>query len=470
MFCCSSTKALAFDSDISREVKEPDSEFEVTLADREIQARKFDAAIAKADNLFKESMFREAGEIYFKIYKLKEFKDKNLEGKIYQIPVLTSEQFELNQLAIKAFEKQYFNINDKNKPILLNDKPGFKIKLWMEALRQKYVERNAEIIANLLSNSSKGFSFGESDVKSRTYIPLGYKFNCLVKELSHESGIATYEGQPYLQKQWIEDRYILSKISLEFKEDNKKACYISAVFDGHGGRHCSIFMSHNLIEVLAKNLKNVSISANDEIYNALNKTFVELEQMWLLQDKQDCGSTCCFMLVIDNVLWIKNIGDSRAVLINDGLPKQLTQDAKPKNSKFRSEAEDRGGIFLVYDDDATVRLDGRTNMTKALGNFAKVTIKNGITSIIKIPGLSVEGQIMKVDMADYSGDLHIILATDGLWDFVSTEEAAKILNDGLKNKKDLEDISKILVETAYEYGSLDDVTVLVVKPSRDIKV
>ncbi|KAK9866011.1 hypothetical protein WJX84_011950 [Apatococcus fuscideae] len=56
----------------------------------------------------------------------------------------------------------------------------------------------------------------------------------------------------------------------------------------------------------------------------------------------------------------------------------------------------------------------------------------------------------------------LILATDGLWDVLSSKEAVKIARDAFQKQRSPEDIAGLLTERAYRKYSSDNVAVVVV--------
>lgn len=75
-----------------------------------------------------------------------------------------------------------------------------------------------------------------------------------------------------------------------------------------------------------KVLKNVEAS--------LKETFKEVERRFLEQARthtpvDKSGSCALIAVVVDDTVYVCNLGDSRAVLIDQGRHVQLTQDHKP---------------------------------------------------------------------------------------------------------------------------------------------
>ncbi|CAA2961300.1 probable phosphatase 2C 34 [Olea europaea subsp. europaea] len=158
------------------------------------------------------------------------------------------------------------------------------------------------------------------------------------------------------------------------------------------------------------------------------------------------GTTALTVVRQGNLMIVANVGDSRAVLAttsDDGrlVPVQLTVDLKP-NLPHESEriTQSRGRIFSCPDEPGVCRvwmpneqaLDGPgLAMSRAFGDY-----------YIKDFGLISEPEITKRNIT--SKDQFAILATDGVWDVISNQEAIDIVS----SKPEREEATKRLVECA----------------------
>jgi serine/threonine protein phosphatase PrpC len=134
---------------------------------------------------------------------------------------------------------------------------------------------------------------------------------------------------------------------------------------------------------------------------------------------------------------VAHVGDSRAYLIHQGVPEQLTVDHTQVGEMMR--------IGLLTPEQAANH-PARSVLTKCMGNA---------------PGITVELSRRRV----FSGDI-LVLCSDGLWSLVSKDEMAKRLVPlGLRGEVDpaeVSDASWELVERAVARGAPDNVTLIVV--------
>ena len=111
-----------------------------------------------------------------------------------------------------------------------------------------------------------------------------------------------------------------------------KASYF-AVFDGHGGNRCADFLRDNLLKLICNN----DYFPNN-IPKAIKTGFADADQIFLEDTIKDgnelvdnSGSCGLILLVVDNILYIGNVGDSRCLisLKNGNIQKDVTRDHKP---------------------------------------------------------------------------------------------------------------------------------------------
>lgn len=186
-----------------------------------------------------------------------------------------------------------------------------------------------------------------------------------------------------------------------------KDIHVYGCFDGHGGDGCSTFMAQNLISQLGHfwSQADFKLSALDD---ALKKTFTMLNARFLdsyLED--DSGSTACVCVIAGGHLVVANAGDCRAVLSRSGKSFQCSNDhtAAVKSESDRIVAH---GGHILADAKGTLRVAGKIQVTRALGD----------RKFIKY-GLSAEPEITKFQLTE--DDEYLLIATDGVWDFVSNE-------------------------------------------------
>jgi len=237
-----------------------------------------------------------------------------------------------------------------------------------------------------------------------------------------------------------------------------------AVFDGHGGSRCSTFVKENLFKFVTKNFPNEPVEKFDaELKKSLTKAFKETDEAFLTKASQETpswrdGSTATSVLVLNNVLYISNIGDSKTILVRrtceDGKPGgilPLTKDHSPLDFKERQRIQKAGGF--VRDG----RVQGVLEVSRALGDakFKKF--------------VPCTPDITKCTLTE--NDQYLLLACDGLWKGFSIQDAVSYIN-GILNDSTIEDEDQryekacgSVASEAIRRGSSDNVTVVLVRIS-----
>ena len=220
----------------------------------------------------------------------------------------------------------------------------------------------------------------------------------------------------------------LNEDYLGYFQDKYKRFYVIA--DGMGGHNAGEVASKIAVDTIidyinsvkdiedgSEVLRNAIALANESIYK-LSQGNGELSGM---------GTTITIGLIVDNCLFVANVGDSSLYVIKeDGITK-ITKD-----HSLVQQLIDSGSITEKED-----KLHPNKNIiTRALGTYA-----------------IVEVDTFKVDL---QGVIKIIMCTDGLTNEVNTSEMYDIV---LKNDNDVS--CKKLVELSKQKGGRDNISVIV---------
>lgn len=178
-------------------------------------------------------------------------------------------------------------------------------------------------------------------------------------------GCNTYNGKIKIKNEdTIKHIYNVEKTYVINDKTYKTHISYFGIFDGHGGDNCSIYLKNQLDKILF-NLPmfpyNIIESVREMFRNAEDTFKQSAIQGSTLVDKS--GSCALISLIINNILYAINLGDSRALYSKDGGKEyyQLTRDHKPNDSKEKARIEAAGG--QVY------------YANKAIINGVEVTLK-----------------------------------------------------------------------------------------------
>ncbi len=263
-----------------------------------------------------------------------------------------------------------------------------------------------------------------------------------------EVGIAHLQGK----RDYQEDRHIAGKFNINI-QGRLEEVKLAGICDGHGGDVCSSFVAKNLQRKLAELLPAYLEKYKEQgeevaIFNALKIAFVDLHDEYSTKF-QGAGTTVCSLMSFHGHLWIANVGDSRAVLCQNGKVLDLTEDASIAVPRYRKAIEKRGGLIL----EGMNRwgLEG-IEPARVIGDAKN----RGVDPRPKITDLTQEEIQMIVDQ---KGEAELVIACDGLWDVASSKQVATTLH---RHKGQLSDKAEFLVKKAFASGSGDNISAEVI--------
>uniref|UniRef100_A0A146KPM3 protein-serine/threonine phosphatase n=1 Tax=Lygus hesperus TaxID=30085 RepID=A0A146KPM3_LYGHE len=163
----------------------------------------------------------------------------------------------------------------------------------------------------------------------------------------------------------------------------------------------------------------------------------------------DSGCTAVVALVTKDKLFVANAGDSRAVLSRNGTAVDLSVDHKPEDAIELKRIQNAGG--KVTNDG---RVNGGLNLSRALGDhFYKrsADLDAREQMITALPDVVVE-------TLDRSTDEFIVLACDGIWNSMSSQEVVDFVRPLVQNGETLSSICEKLFEACLAPDTLGDGT------------
>ncbi|XP_021775285.1 probable protein phosphatase 2C 32 [Chenopodium quinoa] len=210
-----------------------------------------------------------------------------------------------------------------------------------------------------------------------------------------------------------------------------------AVVDGHGGQAAADYVADNL----GKNILNALENLKEED-QAIHDGYLETDRGFLSKGVSS-GACAASVLIRNGELHASNVGDCGVVLSKRGLATKLTNDHHLSREDERFRIENTGGF--VHSCNGIWRLQGTLAVSRAIGDLH---LKEWIIS---------EPEIQKVPLT--SDCDFIIMASDGLWDKVSEQEAVDIVS---REEDNAMESCKKLVDVSFSRGNKDDITVIVI--------
>jgi protein phosphatase 2C family protein 2/3 len=230
-----------------------------------------------------------------------------------------------------------------------------------------------------------------------------------------------------------------------------------AVFDGHGSGRVSKHASVGLWKHLTDNEKYI----NGNFKEALEESFLSFDrEVSESYNAQLAGTTAVCVLIVDNVIYCANIGDSRAVASINCECVPLSQDHKPDNPLELKRILAAGGYVFGN------RVNGNLALSRAFGDFH-------YKSNDQLPAdqqiVSPKPDIKRIELND---DVDfIVLACDGIWDVLKSKEVVDFVISHLEQYTEpgliCEQLTTRCIATDYELViGCDNMTVLLVCHTR----
>lgn len=219
-----------------------------------------------------------------------------------------------------------------------------------------------------------------------------------------------------------EDRYSVSE-------------HMVGVYDGHGGSEVSEYVSKHLPRVF---------QATQDFVVAFEQVDKDMEEYDSVMHRM-AGTTATCAHFTPQGICVANVGDSRAILITpeEGDVQVLTvEDNCRTNVEEVNRIKQCGGRVIEH------RVDRILAVTRAIGDGdfreSGVIPKPHIVHVATPPAGSI-----------------LVLATDGLWDVVSSEGVRQALNS--VESVSAQVLANLLLEKAVSRRTMDDTTVMVIK-------
>jgi len=250
--------------------------------------------------------------------------------------------------------------------------------------------------------------------------------------LDHEWGSCVMQGH----RNHMEDRVITQSYF-----NNLFSLYI--VFDGHGGdtvvkyakKEFADFLLQRNMEMFTKFKDNMSLYDPAHIKDVLEESFPIYDRQ--LMHKEDIhralldpkvrstsGCTCTGVIVTHKHIITFNTGDSRTLLLDDGVMsdaepnvKFATKDHKPDDPEETKRINASGGFVSLPPQTYIPRVNGQLALSRAFGDF-QLKMSNKVEqdqqAVITDPDVSIFPRDESIS--------HIVVASDGVYDGLDNEE------------------------------------------------
>jgi protein phosphatase 1L len=271
-------------------------------------------------------------------------------------------------------------------------------------------------------------------MKTKLFLLLAsFLFSVNVNAVDLKYGVATEQNRRDHQ----EDRHRCAISIRDNKHRNVGKFF--GVYDGHGGSKTSSFLAEHLHYTFSRRLRR-----DNNIAKALNGAFLSIDWQAIKYYSDGSTAVAAYLDNETNILHYAWAGDSRLVVHNG----PATKDHKPNDPQEKERIEKAGGKVEFY---GVPRVNGLA-VARAIGD--KSAKKAGKGQVIATPEYD---QYQLTPANEF-----MILASDGIWDKVSNEDAISLVKAALKQGCSSKTAASILKDAAIKAGSGDNITAMVV--------
>jgi len=205
-----------------------------------------------------------------------------------------------------------------------------------------------------------------------------------------------------------------------------KASFFS-VFDGHGGHNCAEFLRDNLLNLICNN-----IYYPNDVENAIKFGFEQVDKLFLSHCVKNgeiidnSGSCALILLIIENKIYIANVGDSRCLIsMQNGLIRRdVTRDHKPNYPYEKERILSNGGNIYQTQTPLNQNIENESQSTEP--NPSTINENNNLNNLILLgpfrvyPGsLSVSRTIgdASAKLSDFGGNPNVVISEPDIYCF-----------------------------------------------------
>ena len=374
-------------------------------------------------------------------------------------------------------EMQNRRSNSKKRKIRNNSSTGIGVTGELNnIINARNNLRAQQINIHKQNNNISKVSLNQSQISAQNRMGNNVKRTFITKKIRkiHHFTHVGFNGEK--DKEFNQDIAFLEK---NFAGNN--SFLYMAVCDGHGveGHEVSGFIKRTLPKDLSNALMNKEILTSDKnnkkkIYNIIGSTFIKVNEKLISNEAINSifsGTTCVSLVYTPIKLICANIGDSRAVVgrydknNKKWISINLSRDHKPTEEDEARRILKKGGRIKPFLDEETgtevgpprvwVRDDEVPGlaMTRSFGDRVAA-----IAGTICVPEIK--------EYAFHEGDKFVILASDGVWEFISSEECINIIGKFYENNNIVECCNFLYEESRKrwlrEEDVVDDITMLLI--------
>ena len=353
--------------------------------------------------------------------------------------------------------------NAKSSMTVFNVKSNIKSQIPTNTLSESFRTNNNNVVRVSHTRHTNKIPTSKVVVIGKEDFLREYKF---LTQAGKKEGSVPKENQ---------DTYLI-----QYKINRIKDFNMFGVLDGHGyfGQKASTFVRDFIVKQIIENKEIANLTTLNEIYHKLQENKYQIIKHAYIQAEKELqlaefncdfsGTTCVIVFQIGHHLICSNVGDSRAIAVlkKEGSLKYntipLSKDHKPNNEKEKKRIINKGGSVEKFFDDNGL-IDGPYRVWIKGERYPGIAMSRSIGDLVASSvGVIPEPEFLEMTI---NSDLkYILIASDGIWEFISNEEAVMLTSKAYEDNNSSK-MCSILVKEATkcweeEDEVIDDITVV----------
>uniref|UniRef100_A0A7S2A7W6 PPM-type phosphatase domain-containing protein n=2 Tax=Trieres chinensis TaxID=1514140 RepID=A0A7S2A7W6_TRICV len=304
-----------------------------------------------------------------------------------------------------------------NKSVANGDKPkkkGGGVMAPFQKMRRRLTVTGASETIDGVSKLSVSGRRDSNDCQAKYHAAV----RCAVTEYS---GVSKKGHAPYNPRKKNQDALIMA-------DDPSTNTLILCVLDGHG-EHGDGVASHFRDQLAAEMISHPSwvVDVKKASADAIAKVEHQIIRNFRI-DTEFSGTTLSMAIIRGNRITGVNIGDSRVIIAKEEhgklVAEEFTHDHKPDSPKEKERILAAGGrVFAVEYDDG---IDGPPRVWLGHMDVPGLAMSRSLgDAVAHTAGVISEPEFTERDL-DPATDKFVVVATDGLWEFVGNEETVDL--------------------------------------------
>jgi len=224
------------------------------------------------------------------------------------------------------------------------------------------------------------------------------------------------------------------------------------VLDGHGGENVARFCERYLPQEVARGPSQDMAASLVQAFHRMDEMLSDPATLGELQTfsndasaqtfssrhaSPDCmGCTAVMACVRPDVIVVANAGDSRAVLCRKGVAVDMSEDHKPNLPGEMQRIRRAGGTVIEqhFGGHTHYRVNGNLNLSRSIGDLG---YKQNAALPAQDQMICCTPEVRT--FRRQPGDHFMVIACDGVWDVLSSQEVVDFIRPRLGNPEDLEE-------------------------------